>query len=222
MNFQTLLQPLGHVVDFLKWKQQFAPIEGFLQDLEGYALLLLAGQGPGVGEVVELGSYLGRSTAFLAAGSKMAHREKVTAIDHFRGSREHQPGQSHESAVLREQGTTLSQFRQNLQRAGLADYVNPVVASSAEAVRGWNRPVRLLFIDADHSYAASRSDFELWSPFIVPGGVVCFHDVTVWPGVTQFYTELMKATTAYREVASVWSLKVIQRLPGPAQGQAPP
>jgi predicted O-methyltransferase YrrM len=178
-------------------------------------LLQLAAVGGGAGAVVEIGSYLGRSTAFLAAGSKGAGREKVVAVDHFRGSPEHQAGQAFASPTLAREGTTFHGFQDNLRRLDLGDYVTPIVASSAEAAGQWHGPIRLLFIDGDHSYEESRRDFELWSPFVVPHGVVCFHDIRNWPGVTRFYEELLRGTTAYREVVAVLTLRVIEKLRPP-------
>jgi predicted O-methyltransferase YrrM len=35
----------------------------------------------------------------------------------------------------------------------------------------------LLFIDADHTYEGVRSDFELYSPLVQPGGLIAFHDI---------------------------------------------
>src|SRR5262245_32629787 len=115
MSLRFLLGRLGEVADYLHWQARFAGIEGFLTDLEGYALLLLAAQGPGLGQIVEIGSYLGRSTAFLAAGSRLAGREKVTAVDHFLGSPEHQPGQRYQSQALLQDGSCYPRFQANLQ-----------------------------------------------------------------------------------------------------------
>ena len=35
----------------------------------------------------------------------------------------------------------------------------------------------LLFVDGDHSYLGSKHDFENYSDFVRPGGVVAFHDI---------------------------------------------
>jgi hypothetical protein len=40
----------------------------------------------------------------------------------------------------------------------------------------WTDPVDVVFIDGDHSEAGCRADWELWHPFVVPGGLVLFHD----------------------------------------------
>lgn len=39
-------------------------------------------------------------------------------------------------------------------------------------------PIHLLFIDGDHRYATVKVDIANWTPKIVPGGVVAFHDYT--------------------------------------------
>lgn len=39
------------------------------------------------------------------------------------------------------------------------------------------RPVDFLFIDGDHSYKGVRTDFELYSPLVRPGGIVAMHDI---------------------------------------------
>jgi predicted O-methyltransferase YrrM len=50
------------------------------------------------------------------------------------------------------------------------------VTTSETAARGWDLSVDLVFIDGDHAETACRLDWELWHRFVVPGGVVAFHD----------------------------------------------
>jgi predicted O-methyltransferase YrrM len=51
---------------------------------------------------------------------------------------------------------------------------------SSEAVRTWNNPIDLLLIDGDHTETGVRQDWESWSRFVVPGGVVIFHDARIF------------------------------------------
>lgn len=46
----------------------------------------------------------------------------------------------------------------------------------------WGYPIRLLFIDGDHAYESVRSDFLGWEKYVVPDGLVVFHDVDRWDG----------------------------------------
>jgi predicted O-methyltransferase YrrM len=85
------------------------------------------------------------------------------------------------------------------------------VGASAKIGSDWQGPIRLLFIDGDHSYEATRADVEIWSKHVAPGGLMALHDVDVWPGVTQAYGELLAAKLAWKQVAKVRSLRVLQR-----------
>jgi len=210
-NINLLLKP---VVDFWLASDRFAQIEGYLAPIEGYALQLLAAYGAGAGTVVEIGSLYGKSTCFLAAGARKAGRGPVHAVDSFTGSPEHQAGQIGEQAELLREKTTFKAFLRNIAAAGLDADIRPHVGASDAIGIDWREPIRLLFIDGDHSYAASKLDFEIWSPHVPLQGLVAFHDVGIWDGVTQFYLELLatQATPpAFVEVLSLASLRVVQR-----------
>jgi len=63
--------------------------------------------------------------------------------------------------------------------------------SSNEAVKAWDQPIDLLFIDADHSYEGCLDDWNNFSPFVKPGGWVFFHDCDATsPGVEQVFDEI--------------------------------
>src|SRR5262249_46382420 len=51
--------------------------------------------------------------------------------------------------------------------------------TSDGAARRWSLPIDLLFIDGDHSYEGVKHDWEAFSPFVQPFGLVIFHD-TLW------------------------------------------
>src|ERR1039457_5705707 len=68
---------------------QAAP--GFMPGAEGQALFDAAAGYARCGPVLELGSYCGKSTIYLAAAARAAGQLVVT-VDHHRGSVEHQPG----------------------------------------------------------------------------------------------------------------------------------
>ncbi len=101
-----------------------------------------------------------------------------------------------------------------MTRAGLFDYVEPIVATSQVAAGTWNKPVRLLFIDGDHSYAAVKADFEMWSRFLVADALIAFDDVVSgsYEGAKRYYDELMQADRGFREIARVGKMKLVQKL----------
>src|SRR5262249_43965944 len=98
---------LQEVEEFARLHAQFRDIAGFLAPIEGFALHQLAQSGPGRGNIVEIGSFMGLSTCWLASGSKAAGRLGVIAVDHFTGSPEHQVGGSHQVDAIAKTGTLL-------------------------------------------------------------------------------------------------------------------
>jgi len=189
-------------------------VPGFLNIAEGVALMSLAASTYGAPAVVEVGSFKGRSTSFLAAGCHLAGRGHVYAVDHFRGSPEHQQGGHEETAEIVSDGTTLNAFRKNIAGFGLQSYVTEIVGSSGEIAQSWSRPVRLLFIDGDHSYDGTSADYNAWYPFVEKGGIICMHDYrNQWylDGVTKFIDETMLPSPGLEHLACVHSLMVFRK-----------
>jgi predicted O-methyltransferase YrrM len=56
-------------------------------------------------------------------------------------------------------------------------------------------PYDFVFIDGDHTYDSVRADWENYSPLVVPGGVVVFHDIYERPayGVWRLWDEITSA-----------------------------
>ncbi|HXV77810.1 MAG TPA: class I SAM-dependent methyltransferase, partial [Candidatus Polarisedimenticolaceae bacterium] len=48
----------------------------------------------------------------------------------------------------------------------------------------------LVFVDGSHAYEYAKSDSEAAFRLVVPGGMVLWHDYGVWPGVTRYLEEL--------------------------------
>lgn len=177
-----------------------ASIEGWLSDPQGCALFRAAAATTGKGLIVEIGSWKGRSTAWLAAGARLASA-RVYAVDPHAGSREDPDA------------TTLAAFLGNLTNAGLADVVEPLVMTSAEAARMLEGPVELLFIDGDHSYKGVRLDAELWLPKLVEGGVVMFHDVgtTGYSGPRRVFRQSICWSAEFDGIRRIGSMVVARR-----------
>ena len=198
-------------------------VQGWLHRIEGFALMRLvaASHTTAAGEVVEIGSFKGLSACWLAMGAQMLANAKITAgcgkifaVDHFKGSPEHQPGGTHPDPDIARDGTTLNAFRSNIEKAGLTPFVNVIEKPSRDGASSWTGgPIRLCFIDGDHSYEASKEDFTLWSKHVPAGGYICLHDVGSWPGVTKFAEELANdPASGYFRVFGVASLQVFRRV----------
>jgi predicted O-methyltransferase YrrM len=154
--------------------------KGFMPDDEGAALHEAALDGGRVGPLLEIGSYCGKSGVYLGA----AARERDTVlftIDHHRGSEENQAGwEHHDTSVVDERigkMDTLPFARATIHDAGLEGSVIMVVGPSNVISRQWHTPVGLLFIDGGHAEDIAMGDYESWSRFIAPGGLLAIHDV---------------------------------------------
>ncbi|MBA7617089.1 hypothetical protein ES703_24397 [subsurface metagenome] len=54
------------------------------------------------------------------------------------------------------------------------------------------RKIDFLFIDADHSYAGVKSDFNMYSPLVRKGGIIGLHDIASKKGVIKFWNEIKR------------------------------
>ena len=155
-------------------------VKGFLAPKEGEALFNRGMETAGLGPCLEIGSYCGKSTVYLGAACK-ATDNTLYAIDHHRGSEEHQKGEAyHDPALVDERlGVldTFGAFRLTLARAELERNVVPIVAPSEVAGRHWKTPLGLVFIDGGHSIEAAITDYETWCPHLLKGGLLLIHDV---------------------------------------------
>ena len=122
MTPQEFLLQLTQNVERFERVAAFLSVPGYLSWHEGYTLLSLAEVWPGEGDIVEIGSFKGKSTCFLAQGALRSGRGKVHAVDHFQGSPEHQKGGHEETAEIVESGSTYEQFRANLAALHLTRY----------------------------------------------------------------------------------------------------
>ena len=188
-----------------------AEIRGYLAPEEGLTLMMLAEYGPGQGAVVEIGSFLGKSTCWLGLGAQSAGREKITAIDCFKPLSFMAESEDEMDRAIVKEGSTFPFFVQHIEEFGLQNQVEPLVGDSAKAAHAWDdRPIRLLFIDGHHEYGSVKNDFCLWSPFVQQSGIIVFHDYCAsWPGVVRYYEEMISATDQYRELFTCYSMKIV-------------
>ncbi len=163
----------------------------------GY-LFQLASDLPADASVVEIGSWMGASTCFIAGGLKGASA-KIQAVDNFAGQstcgEDAAWYQRHFQALG--EGSTLGFFKSNMAALGFAARAEPVIADSLAAARqlaARRGAVDFIFIDGDHSYQACCADIEAWAPFVKRGGVMAFHDFgSRAHGVSQAIFEATKA-----------------------------
>ena len=147
-------------------------IEGFLvSPVQEHWLFKIVKLLPDGANIVEIGSFKGRSTCCMAFGCKGTTKH-VFAIDSFEGN-----------DIDFHHRDFFDEFTYNLKKCGLSSYVTPIRGKSKEIATGWNKPIHLLFIDGSHQYEDILADFSGFFSFVVPGGIVAVHDVVeTWPG----------------------------------------
>lgn len=194
-------------------------VKGFLHPDEGAALYQYAWASAGLGPCLEVGSYCGKSTVYLGAAARDTDSQ-VFALDHHRGSEEHQKGEEYHDADLFDatigRMDSLPALRRNLSLAELEAWVTPVVASSAQAGRYWTTPLGMVFIDGGHSLEAAHTDYRTWSVHIRQGGILAIHDIFPDPadgGQAPFdIYQLALASGLFEEVEMRRTLAVLRRL----------
>lgn len=164
--------------------------DGMMPPKQLIAIYRLAATWPVRGDVVELGAWVGLTTSYLATACHLRGADVVHAVDTFSGTKE---DDSQYPSVRRFGGSTLRAFRDQLDRIGLRGQVHEMIGLTTDAARDYRGdPIRVLLIDADHSYNGVRGDFEAWFPHVAPNGLIIFHDYAM-ASVARFVDEVRRA-----------------------------
>lgn len=210
-------------------------IPGALDPLEGLALLGLSAYAPGIEPVVEVGSYLGKSTSYIALGSKIASKKGVYAVDLFPGPDDWYLGSDRDyhihgsnyylanevynersSFVYKEGGyqNMLELFKEIIQKVGLEDMVTPFKGNSsafAESVQTGSK-FRMIFIDGDHTYEGVTQDIFSLVNLLRGDGIICFHDYCKeFPGVLKAVNKHIISSKDFSDFSLVKSLLIVKK-----------
>jgi predicted O-methyltransferase YrrM len=146
-------------------------VSGFLLENEARFLGMMAACAPRNGVIVEIGSFKGKSAVMLGKLAERYGLGPIVAID---------PHNFHNAELAEHRSapgaTSYDEFLSNIEAADVAPYIEVHRAFSTEVAKTWNRPIRLLWIDGDHTYAGAKADFDGFMPHLVPGGFVAMHD----------------------------------------------
>ncbi|MEH0021691.1 MAG: class I SAM-dependent methyltransferase [Desulfobacter sp.] len=122
------------------------------------------------GDILEIGSFKGKSTIILAKAAIAAGMDTISACDPLSLSCETDP----DDAVKEE---LPQMFYDNLTQYDVKDNVRFYQMRSDHLAPEWKNPLKILWIDGDHTYPGALADFSLFKPHLVPGAIVCLHDV---------------------------------------------
>ncbi len=142
------------------------------------------------GDVIEIGSWQGRSSTFLARAVKESNNGNFYAIDHFGGN-------IGKESFYEVDGTLRGlkdKFNANIAKFGLSDIVHLLDMHNTEAAKRLeSHTIRFLFIDGDHTKEGVSKDIELFFPRLTKGSIVVFDDYFEgFPGLIDAVDELFK------------------------------
>jgi methyltransferase family protein len=159
-------------------------------------------------QVVEIGSYRGRSAIVLARGA--AEGVEVIAIDPHAGN---DRGPQQIDGTRDEGDADHQSFLANLERAQVAGQVRHVRAASQAALGAVAGPVELLYVDGAHRYEPARDDIARWGARVPAGGTMLIHDAFSSVGVTLALARLLLGSGRWRYVGRAGSLAEYRRQP---------
>jgi len=153
--------------------RKIADVEGYLTPREVACIAWLGANPTAEGEVLEIGSFKGRSTIVLALASKLAGDTPISAVDPLTSPSITDP------KLQSGENSGRERFEANLAAAGVRKHVEFHQMLSTELAQQWpaGRRLRLLWIDGDHTYVGAKADFEAFRPFLANGAIVAMHDV---------------------------------------------
>jgi len=153
----------------------YGPIEGWMgyEDTYQEAVRIT----PDGGTIVEVGSFLGRSAAYMAVEIANSGKQiRFVCVDPFPGLLDGQH---------RVERCTPEAFRANMEKGGVSHLVELKVMTSVEAATHFaDGECDFVFIDGAHDYENVRADITAWLPKVRYGGVLAGHDYgDGWPDV---------------------------------------
>jgi MMP 1-O-methyltransferase len=204
-SLTNLPEDLGQTIE--KAWQRAKAVQGFMAENELRFLAMLAACIPAEGSIVEIGSFKGKSTVALATVCDRYGLDPVVAIDPHAGLSYLGPG-------MPQQTQTFDEFLGSIKDAGVEHKVEVRRAHSSDVAKLWERPIRLLWIDGDHSYAGCKEDFDLFLPHLSNGGVVAFHDaLNAFDGPIRVFAEEVLRSDSFGAAGFVHSIAWAQYRP---------
>jgi hypothetical protein len=181
-------------------------VEGWLSEDQARRLWNAAREVEPSGQIVEIGSFRGRSTIVL--GRAAAEGVRIVAVDpHGGGDRGPQ-----EITPDAERGNEDNRvFGANLDRAGVNGRVRHVRLMSDEAHGEVEGPIDMLYVDGAHRYAPARDDIAAWGARVPVGGTLLVHDAYNAIGVMLAQLRLLFFSSRWRYVGRSRSLGQYRR-----------
>ncbi len=189
-------------------------VPGYLLENEARFIGLMAACVPAKGVILEIGSFKGRSTVMLAKVAGHYGLGPVIAID----PHSHNLSLVHRGTPL---PSTYDEFQSSLRTAGVSEHVEVHRALSTDVSSTWNRQIRFLWIDGDHTYEGAKADLDGFSKFVAQNGVIAFHDaLNNFPGPIRVFVEEILRPNLFAATGFVHSIAWAQYSPANASRYA--
>lgn len=163
----------GEVLD------QIADVEGWLTEDQARRLYDRASELREDAQLVEIGSFRGRSLIVLASAAPVG--VGIVSIDPHAGG-DRGPQEIAPNQYLGDSDYFC--YIDNLTRAGVADRVTHIRKTSGDALGDVDGDIDLLYIDGAHRFGPARQDIVAWGDQVTDGGTMLIHDSFSSIGVT--------------------------------------
>jgi predicted O-methyltransferase YrrM len=127
--------------------------------------------------IVEIGSFLGASSSFLAIAAKETNSH-VFCVDTWQND-----------AMSEGKRDTYAEFLKNISE--LSGWITPIRGYSEHVSKEFRDRIDLLFIDGDHSYDSVKQDLDNWLPKLNINSWLIMHDSGWAEGVKQVINEIV-------------------------------
>jgi len=158
-------------------------IEGLCTAQDCGVLYTLARDLDKEGVILEIGSFKGRVTVCLAKAVEEKKTGRVYTID---------------AGLF----GTKSVLLDNLKKFGVQDLVVPKFSHSASANMGWDKPIKMLWIDTDGNYFPLKCDLILWERHLVIGGIIALGCATSL-NIKRFVQDFIMAKGRFERLTTI-------------------
>jgi cephalosporin hydroxylase len=164
---------------------EYSDIEGWFDFEELY--FQMVAKAPVNARFVEVGSWLGKSSAYMALKIKGSGKNiRFDCIDVW----EFVSDEPFYHKDIQRLGDIYFIFLDNMNKTNSLDIVKPIKLGSVKASKLYdNNSLDFVFIDANHTYEFVRKDIEAWLPKIKVGGYIGGHDYNSCEGVKRAVDE---------------------------------
>ena len=182
---------------------QVAAVQGWMTPGQASTLYDSAVCCPDHSQIVEIGSFQGRSTIVLAMAADPSI--EIIAIDPHAGN---DRGPQEIDGYADEADSDHAVFNSNLATAGVADRVRHLRMFSDDAHDVVAGDLGVLYVDGAHRYAPARADIASWGARVADGGTRLIHDSFSSIGVTMAILRELVLGTKFRYVGRSRSMTI--------------